>query len=106
MILLWLAIVLAPIIFTSLYLRKWEEGKKRRKRLLYVSIAANLFLTLSIRGMVMNQNEELAEAYNHSEQLETVMTNYLVCVGQVETFDDIIDCNTRLRAGYDYYITY
>lgn len=106
MILLWLAIVLAPIILTVLYVRKGEEGKKRRKRLLYLSIASNIFIILSIRWMVMNQDEELAEAYNQSEQLETVMTNYFVCVGQVETFDDIIDCNTRLRAGYDYYITY
>lgn len=103
--LLWLAIVLAPIILTVLYLRKWEEGKKRRKRLLYASIAANLFLILSIRGMNMNQEEDLAAAYNQSAQLETVMTNYFECVWQVETFDDIIDCNTRLRAGYDYYIT-
>lgn len=53
----------------------------------------------------MNQEEELAAAYNQSSQLETVMTNYFECVGYVETFDDIVDCNTRLRAGYDYYVT-
>jgi hypothetical protein len=89
-----------------LYLRKGEQGKKKRKRLLYTSIVAQLFLILSIRGMSMNQEEELATSYSQSVQLETVMTNYFECVSQVETFDDVVDCNTKLRAGYDYYKSY
>lgn len=51
----------------------------------------------------MNQDEALAEAHSESAQLETVMTNYFQCVSYVETFDDVVDCNTKLRAGYDYY---
>ena len=103
MVLLWLIIIFAPVVLTILYLWKGEEGKKRRKRLLYTSIVAQLFLVLSIRGMSMNQDEALAEAHSESAQLETVMTNYFQCVSYVETFDDVVDCNTKLRAGYDYY---
>lgn len=91
-ILLWLAIIVSPALFTLLYVNQ----KKKHKRQLWVAWASYIFFVL-IHFSIASDDDERIEA------AEWLVLNFSSCVSYMENVEDMTTCLEELADNAEIY---